>query len=127
VNNYASASKSFTSSNNNQKDNYGIQDININMRSRSLDSIPSSYDVQAVTNFQGNSDNGDKRKIYSSINTDNQNQSYKSYISSFSSSSYDPKRAPNILQRTFSDIQLKQLFRSSGCVNDEIKLVCISY
>lgn len=121
---FVSASNSFAGDfGNDRGSNYGIQNINSNIKSHSMDSLPSSYDLQAGITFRGQKDKT-KRQKYSSSNTDNKNQSYnKNYLASFSSSSYDPKRAPNILQRTFSEMQLKQLFRSSGCVNDEIKLV----
>ena len=97
---------------------------NLKTKSKSLDSFSSSRDFQSGINFQSeNGANGDTKKHSPRVNLDNQKSGQKNYFSSFSSSAYDPKRAPNFLQRTFSEIQLKRTFRSAGCVNDEIKLV----
>ena len=122
---FVTVSNSFADATSNTQDSrYGAQD-NLNGRSHSIESFSSLRSTQ--TNKNNKNDDSNHRYKSSSIHIDNQNRSYKNYISSFSSSSYDPRRAPNIIQRTFSEIQLGQLFRSAGCVNDEIKLVSDLY
>jgi len=123
---FVSASKSYNSvSFNDRNDMYGSQSSNTNIRNKPLDPFSSSRDFSSGSNFRLESRKGDSNKYSTNANLDNQNRGQKNYMSSFSSSSYDPNRAPNFLQRTFSEFQLKRTFRSAGCVNDEIKLVSV--
>ena len=98
--------------------NYGARDI-LNIHSHSVDYFSPSYDLHnTATHFQS--------RERSELMIDNNQKRNNTYLSSFSSSPYDPKSDINILQRTFNQAQLKQLYRSAGCVNDEIKLVSIA-
>ena len=123
---FVSASNSYGSGGFSDRDDiYGSQNRDLNVRHKSLDTYSSSRDFQAGSNFGYENRLSDTKKYSTNANLDNQSRGQKNYLSSFSSSSYDPNRAPNFLQRTFSEIQLKRTFRSAGCVNDEIKLVRI--
>ena len=102
---------------------------NLKIKSHTFDSYSSSYGFSNTGTKLGSQTDAPNRLYKSSaINIDSQSISKNNHhLSSFSSSSYDPNRAPNILRRTFSDIQLQQLLRSAGCVNHEIKLVSCTY
>ena len=100
---------------------YGARD-SLNIKSHSVDTYSPSYQLQTTSNFRSkNIDNS--RFSASSGTTDNNQARNQNYFSSFSSSPFNPHGDLKFLQRTFSDSQLQQLFRSAGCVNDEIKLV----
>ena len=94
----------------------------MNIKSHSVDTYSPSYQLQTTSNFQSNSIDS-RRFSASSGTTDNSQARNQNYFSSFSSSPFNPHGDLKFLQRTFSDSQLQQLFRSAGCVNDEIKLV----
>ena len=102
---------------------------NLKIKSHTFDSYSSSYGFSNTGAKLGSQTNAPNRLYKSSaLNIDSQSISKNNHhLSSFSSSSYDPNRAPNILRRTFSDIQLQQLLRSAGCVNHEIKLASSTY
>ena len=126
---FVSATNSFTGDiRNDQGQEYEPQS-NLKIKSHTFDSYSSSYGFSNTgTKLGSQTDAPNGLYKSSAINIDSQSISNnKHYLSSFSSSSYDPKRAPNILRRTFSDIQLQQLLRSAGCVNHEIKLVSSTY
>ena len=126
---FVSAANGFTRDiRNDQGQEYEPQS-NLKIKSHTFDSYSSSYGFSNTgTKLGSQTDAPNGLYKSSAINIDSQSISKnKHHLSSFSSSSYDPKRAPNILRRTFSDIQLQQLLRSAGCVNHEIKLVSSTY
>ena len=127
---FVSATNAFTSDIRNDQGGQEYEpQSNLKIKSHTFDSYSSSYGF-SNTGAKLGSQTDAPNSLYkaSAINIDSQSISKnKHYLSSFSSSSYDPKRAPNILRRTFNDIQLQQLLRSAGCVNHEIKLVSSTY